>query len=107
MINFNFSGLYNEGPLIFLPWFGLMFLRVLHYFNRYMGKEMGKFVIYLFLPLGTLEIIGHVIFLNEKIIFAKWPVFFGFGISFILATLFVESILKILYRVWLEIKYSR
>jgi len=107
MVQFNFLGYENEGILMFLPWFGLMFLRVLHHFNGNVGKEMGKFVIYLLIPLGILEIIGHVIFLQEKIIFEKWPVFICVGLAFIFAILSVESIIKLVKHILIEIKLKR
>ncbi len=95
-IYFYFAGFKDFGQLIFLSWFGLMFIRLLHYLFEYsLCKKVGELLFSTFVPFGILLEIGLIFFKDVTIIWGEFGTYAFFSCSFLLATLVTEIFIGI------------
>jgi len=96
-VYFYFAGFKRIEHVIFLSWFGLIFIRSLHYIPQSVNRcrEIGKILISTFIPFGILLEIGLIYFKDVKIIWAEMNVYIFFSISFLVATLVAEILISI------------
>ena len=93
-VYFYFAGFKDIGQVIFLCWFGLMFLRLLHFIFRFETcKTYGKLLFSTFIPFGFLLEIGLIFFKDIKIMWVEFGIYAFFSFMFIVSTLLTEVLL--------------
>ena len=89
------SGFEDISHVIFLSWFGVMFIRLLHFIRGSYNtcKLLGGLLFTTFIPFGILLEIGLLAFKNYVIVWGGMIVYIVFSIMFILSILFTEILL--------------
>jgi hypothetical protein len=95
-IYFYFAGFKNIGQLILLSWFGLMFLRLLHFiFTPTTCLKIGRLLFSTFIPFGILLEIGLIFIKHVKILWIEFSIYAFFSISFLISVLATEILIGI------------
>jgi len=94
-IYFFFSGFEDISHIIFLSWFGVMAIRLLHFIPgaEHVCKLLGELLFTTFIPFGILLEIGLLMLKNYVIVWGGMIVYIIFSIMFILSILFTEILL--------------
>jgi hypothetical protein len=94
-IFFYFAGFKNIGTVIFLSWFGVIFLRLLHFHPRSYNtcRQFGKLLFTTFIPFGVLLEIGLIFFKDITILWGEMIVYIFFSIMMLLSTLAAEILM--------------
>jgi hypothetical protein len=92
---FFFSGFEDISQVIFLSWFGVMAIRLLHFVPGSYNtcKLLGELLFTTFIPFGILLEIGLLFFKKYVIVWEGMIVYIVFSIMFILSILFTEILL--------------
>jgi len=92
---FYFAGFTEIGMLIFLCWFGLMFLRLIHFLpgSYNICRSFGKLLFTTLMPFGILLEIGLIYFKKVTILWDQMAVFIFISLMMILSTLASEILI--------------
>lgn len=89
---FYFAAFKDVPQVIFLAWFGLIFVRLLHIYGTLHSfcLRIGDVIIFAFIPFGILLLIGYYGFVRPRILWTEMAIYIFFSFLFILSTLLTE-----------------
>ena len=89
---FYFAGFKDISLVIFLAWFGLIFVRLLHFYGTLYSfcLTIGNVILFAFIPFGVLLLIGYYGFTRPKILWIEMAIYIFYSFLFILSTLLTE-----------------
>lgn len=89
---FYFADFKDVSQVIFLAWFGLIFVRLLHFYGTLYSfcLIIGNVILFAFIPFGILLLVGYYGFVRPRILWIEMSIYIFYSFLFILSTLLTE-----------------